>query len=172
MEKRKLILSGLYFFGWLVLFILPNRFYYQQGDSQLVVVFLMCFLALPTILFFALKEFNISDKNVKTITYASGFLVIPFIFFIKSEGQNELENYQKETKGLVTKAWMHSRYKKIAAWTVNVRYVVNNETYKISFKKDRNKILSRGDTVTIIYSSKTPAISEIKELEKYYKKSD
>lgn len=127
------------------------------------------FILLPYILYTGITKNGIKPDKAKLISYGSIFLAIPFILIVNKEDEIELEKYKKYESGIITDTNISSR-KSGSVWMVQATYKVNNEILKTSFKRDKNKILLKGDTVNIIYSSKTPQMSEIKELVEYYGK--
>ncbi len=176
MEKEKNInkigLPILYISFWIILYKLPRGMWYDGGDNGIEgwLIGIIGFLILPFLLFKSLRKIGLSKEPSKALAYSSVFLMIPFVLLIGSEDNKEMEFFQEETIGIVNKAWMMNRRKRRSTWAVQAKYRVNGEIYQTSTKDDIDKILSLGDTVTIIYSSKTPQMHEIKELKEYYGK--
>ena len=176
MEKEKFVnkidLPILYISIWVILYNLPREIYHVGGNNGIEgwLLGITTFLILPFLLFKTLRRNGFSKDSSKGLAYGSVFLMFPFVLLIQSEDDKELEIYQKETIGIINKAWMMNRRKKKSIWAVQAEYKIEGKTYQTSSKDDKDMTLSLGDTVTIIYSSKTPQMHEIKELKQYYGK--
>ena len=173
MEKEKFInkigLPILYISIWVILYCLPREIYHVQGIEGWLLL-ITIFLILPGLLFKILRRNGFSEDSSKKLAYGSVFLIFPFMLLIVFEDDKELEIYQKETIGIVNKTWIMNQRRKRSNRVVQAEYKIEGKTYQTSPEKDEDMILRFGDTVTIIYSSKTPQIHEIKELKQYYGK--
>ncbi|KAA5827793.1 hypothetical protein FPF71_02855 [Algibacter amylolyticus] len=96
----------------------------------------------------------------------SVFLGIPFGLFLSFQSECELEEYGKMTYGIIDEAWLFIRKSRTDVWSVRAKYKVGNKTFYTSTKENSEKTFFEGDTITIIYSEKTPQMSEIVELKK------
>jgi len=162
-DIARILLPVFYMLGWLFLYYVPRKFYYIAG-IQGFLIGLIIFLILPILLYLSLRKNNISINWSKGLAYGSMLLVIPFYLLISKEDSRELENYKKETISTVSGTWIITDKKRKDTRMVSAKYKVNNQTYKVE-EEDNMHRLTIGDTVTIIYSSKTPEISKIKELD-------
>jgi hypothetical protein len=100
------------------------------------------------------------------LTFLSVFLGIPFGIWLGIQSDKELLDNGIQTTGIIYKSWNLRRKSRADVWSVRAKYIVNNKYYRTSTKDNLEKTLFEGDTVTIIYSSKTPQMSEILELNK------
>lgn len=172
-EKEKYILIGIpiiYLSTWILMYILPRKVFHVPSSAGVEgwLVFFLIFFILPLLLFIFLITMGVSSENSKGFAYGSVFLAIPFMLLIKYEDDIEMEKYKLETTGVVSRAWIRKQKNRSRIWNVQATYQVSNRSYTTSSKNDEHMILSVGDTVTILYSSKTPEMSQIKELVDYY----
>lgn len=174
LNRNKISFSILYLIGWVLLYCLPRRFYNVGGDNGYEgwLLFIIMFIILPFILYNALLSFKFKTEVAKCIALVSIFFTLPFVLIIDKEDTAELDSFKTETIGIVSKAWIVKRKRRSPVWNIQAIYDINGKSYRTSSKYDKDKTLALGDTVTIIYSSKTPENSEIKELINYYNKSD
>jgi len=165
---NKIVLPLFYLVCWIIVYLLPRKLFHISGIGGWLIFIIFIFL-LPFCLYKILLRNGLKKENSKGFAYFSIFFIIPFMLFVEKEDKIELKKYRKETIGVINKASMRSRRKSSKIWKVNAIFKVKNKKYQTSSKDDKDKILSIGDTVLIIYSSKTPEINEIKELTDYYK---
>jgi hypothetical protein len=167
----RIILPASYVVAWVSIYFLPRRMFNLGGDNGVEpwILFLVFFFGLPLLLRFILKKNGIAGNKLKGIVYGSVFLAIPFVLFIDSEDNEELKTNGVQTVGIIYKAWLRTQLRRAPTWSVQATYSVDRTTYRTSTKDDADKTLQSGDTVVVVYSSKTPEISEIKELLEYYK---
>ena len=163
---RKILYLIIYILIWIILYSIPRSYFHVAGNSNLypVLFFILIILILPLILSEALLKFKVTENLSTKISLASIALIIPFTLIVMNEDDNELEKYGKETKGVIYKAWFNRTAKRGEHWSVQAKYIVDEKIYRTSTKRDKHRILKKGDTVIIIYSSKTPQMNEIKEL--------
>jgi len=142
-SKKSIIIFTLYISIWILLYFLPRTYMHIGG----------------------------TDGITPWLLFATIFFLLPYLLYtgIIKKGINPKEKYKKYESGIITDTNITSR-KSGSVWTVQATYKVNNKILKTSFKRDKNKTLLKGDTINIIYSSKTPQMSEIKELIEYYGK--
>jgi len=170
--KIKYILGILYISIWIMLYFLPREFMHVGGKDGIEpwLIFGLTFFILPFILFKILKDCQIKHEQAKGWAFGSVFLIAPFIMLINKEDKIEFEKYKTENIGVITEAHVVHRRKRRSIWNVQAEYKIGGELFKTSYKEDEDKILTKGDTVTILYSSKTPQLSEILELINHYEK--
>ncbi len=173
-NRNKISFPLLYLIGWVLLYCLPRRFYNVGGDNGYEgwLLFIIMFIILPIILYKALLSNKIKAEIAKCIALGSIFFAIPFILIIDKEETAELDSFKTETIGIVSKAWTVKRKHRSPVWNIQASYNVNGKSYRSSSKDDKDKTLALGDTVTIIYSSKTPENCDIKELIEFYNKNE
>ena len=162
---KRTILPILYISIWAMMLILPRGFFLSEGVSTIMGWgdFVIVFLFLPFLLYLALKKNGVSKNLSKGIVYGSLFLFIPYIIFIGFIEEKEIQQFRKETIGITIHTYM-VRYKRgRTLQNIQVKYKVGGKEYQTT-AADPNEIYNVGDTVTIIYSTKTPEISRIKEL--------
>ncbi len=161
-----------YVLAWVGVYSLPRRMFNIGGDNGIEpwILLAIFFIGLPLFLRFILKQNGFFGDTLKAIVYGSVFLAIPFVILIHSEDNEELKKYGVQTTGVIDKAWLVTQKNRGSTWSVKAKYVVNGICYHTTTQDDDNKTLQYGDTVVVIYSSKTPEMSEIKELKEYYKK--
>lgn len=134
---------------------------YNSGiDSK--IIFYVIFLGLPVILFNIFNLAGVKNKAARFLSYSSAFLILPYTLMVDNLREFELDTNRNYTIGIVKEAWMR-RIKSRHEWTVNAVYQVNDIEYVTSDKVDDTEKLNVGDTVTIIYSSNIPEVSEILE---------
>lgn len=167
----RIILPTSYVLAWVSIYFLPRRIFNVGGDNgaESWILFAVFFFGLPLLLRFILKKNGIAGVKLKAIVYGSVFLAIPFVLFLDSEDNEELKTNGVQTVGVIDKAWLRTQRRQTPTWSVQATYSVNGTSYRTSTKEDADKTLQSGDTVVVVYSSKTPEISEIKELLEYYK---
>ncbi|WP_106795172.1 hypothetical protein [Aquimarina sp. Aq78] len=157
----------LYLLIWgCILFGLPKEVFYSGEGIMRWIVFGGIFFILPYVLFKSLELTSLAKKTRSGIAIASVFLGIPFGLWLGIQSKAELKSNGNTTIGIIKKAWMVKRRNQADVWSVQAYYNVNNKPYKTSTKENPEKSLSKGDTVTILYSKTTPQMSEILELEK------
>jgi hypothetical protein len=127
--------------------------------------FLFAFLLF---LYTILKRNAVSANAAKLSALSSIFLALAFTIIISHEDAKELTTYRKETIGIINKSWLKTYRRRSAVWNVQATYAVNGVRYQTASKDDKDETLMYGDTVTVVYSSRTPEISEIKELLEQY----
>lgn len=86
---------------------------------------------------------------------------MPFGLFLNLSAQQELKEYGVKTHGTITKAWLWVRRSRTDVWSVQATYKVGDKIYRTSTKENPEKSLFKGDTVMVIYATKTPELSEI-----------
>ena len=167
---NRIIWPAVYISAWVIIYFLPRRMFHIGGDNgaEPWITFALFFFGLPLLLRFVLKRNGLTGDKLKAIVYGSVFLTIPFVFFISAEDNEELKTYGVQTKGVIDKAWLRTQRNQTDTWSVQATYSVNGKIYRTSTKADRDETLHLGDTVMVIYSSRTPEMSEIKELTEYY----
>ena len=167
---NRVILPVAYLSSWLALYLMPRRIFSVGGDNSVGpwFIFGIVFLVLPALLRLILIRNGIAGDKLKGIVYGSVFLAIPFGLVLKSESKNELEMYGIETVGIIDEAWIRNPRKRSSVWSVKATYYVKGKEYHTSTKDDVDRVLKDGDTVTVIYSLKTPEMSQIKDLIQYY----
>lgn len=155
---------------WVSLYFVPRRVYHVGGDNNLEpwILFAVFFIVLPLVLYSALRSYNIAAKTRTLAAMASVFLVLPFVWITSTVDDQELSQYRKETTGIIVKAWLNDKRKQSDIWSVQAVYHVNGRRYQTPTNEDRDRTLENGDTVSVVYSSRTPEISEIRELQVYY----
>tara|TARA_B100001179_G_scaffold227394_1_gene209877 strand:- start:1238 stop:1678 length:441 start_codon:yes stop_codon:yes gene_type:complete len=146
--------------------VTPKDVIYSGEGIMRWIIFGAIFFILPYLLYKSVEKTELTKKVKKGIAYLSVFLGIPFGLFLNSQSERELNNYGKETYGIIDKAWLLVRRKRTDVWSVRAKYNVGNKTFYTSTKENPEKTLFAGDTITIIYSEKTPQMSEIMELKK------
>jgi len=168
---NRIILPTCYVLAWLIIYFLPRRMFNVGGDNgaESWIIFGVFFFGLPLLLRFILKRNEVTGDKLKAIVYGSVFLAIPFVLLISSEDERELKRYGLQTTAVIDKAWLRTQRGRTPTWSVQATYKVGGTIYRTSTKDDADETLQTGDTVTVLYSSKTPEISEIKELLDYYK---
>ena len=165
--KSTLTFSLLYLLVWSsILFLTPKDVLYSGEGIMRWIIFGAIFFILPYLLYKSIEKTRLTKKAKKGIAYMSVFLGIPFGLFLSSQSERELEDYGKETYGIIDKAWLLVRKSRTDVWSVRAKYNVGNKTFYTSTKENPEKTLFEGDTITIIYSEKTPQMSEIMELKK------
>jgi hypothetical protein len=89
--------------------------------------------------------------------------IIAFIFCTRLEAgisdEKELRLYGAITQGVIFRKWKHRHM-----FLVKIEYHINGNRYETDAKVDRKNIFSENDKVTILYSTRNPYISLIKEL--------
>ena len=167
----RIILPTCYVLAWVIIYFLPRRMFNVGGDNgaESWILFGVLFFGLPLLLQFILKRNEITGDKLKVIVYGSVFLAIPLVLLISSEDERELKRYGLQTTAVIDKAWLSTQRRRTPIWSVQATYRVGEIVYRSSTKDDADETLQAGDTVTVIYSSKTPEICEIKELLDYYK---
>lgn len=134
---------------------------YNSGIESKI-IFYVIFLGLPVILFNIFNLAGVKNKAARFLSYSSAFLILPYTLMVDNLREFELDTNRNYTIGIVKEAWMR-RIKSRHEWTVNAVYQVNDIEYVTSDKVDDTEKLNVGDTVTIIYSSNIPEVSEILE---------
>jgi hypothetical protein len=139
----------------------PIRAFHIGGDNSFEgwILYISMFLVLPFLLYLSLKRNGINIKASKGLAYGSVFLAYLFSLLNDSEEQKDFEIYKKETIGTISEAWMIKQYKGGNIWSVQAKYEVGGKSFQAATKDDINRTLNIGDTVTVIYSSKTPEMS-------------
>jgi hypothetical protein len=168
-EKQKIknyLFPCFYILGWIGLFSLPNNIFHEGEGILRWLPFLLIFIVFPSILFKALEKLNLEEDLKLTIAIGSVFLGIPFGIIMGEIADKEIEIYGEETTGIIEDAWLMTRKSRSSIWAVNAKYIVNGKNFKTSTKENKERTYTKGDTITIIYSKKTPQLSEIKELMK------
>jgi hypothetical protein len=95
--------------------------------------------------------------------------IIAFVFCILLKGslglsdKEELGLYGTTAQGAIYRTWQHRHLRFVRA-----EYHINGKRYETDSKPDHNHILSENDKVTIIYSTRYPLVSIIKELEDHF----
>ncbi len=165
--KLTLIFAILYFFVWSsILFLTPKDVFYSGEGIMRWIIFGAIFFLLPYLLYKSIEKTTLTEKAKKGIAYLSVFLGIPFGLFLSSQSERELKDYGKVTYGIIDEAWLLVRKNRNDVWSVRAKYSVGNKTFYTPTKENPEKTLFKGDTITIIYSQKTPQMSKIKELKK------
>ena len=167
--RNKILLPLSYLILWILIFLIPNKFIFG-GDNEIRgwIIVISMFIVIPFYLFKILRINNLHYEVSKTIALGSAFLIFPWFIWKKAEAKNELRLHQKEIIGVINKSYSVERRKKPSVWSVQAQYVIDGKIYTTSRKEDKDRILIRGDSVTVIYSEITPEISEIKEIMEYY----
>jgi len=165
--KSTLTFAILYLFVWSsILFLTPKDVFHSGEGIMRWIIFGAIFFLLPYLLYKSIEKTTLTKIAKKGIAYLSVFLGIPFGLFLSSQSERELEDYGKETYGIIDQAWLLVRKSRTDVWSVRAKYNVGNKTFHTSTKENPEKTLFEGDTITIIYSEKTPQMSEIIELKK------
>lgn len=165
MKIQHLIYPTLYIGTWLtILFLIPDEVHYSGTGLLRWVVFGSIFLMLPFLLNKSLAGTLLPENARVAITFASVFLGIPFAIWLGNRAESELLQNGNRTQGIIVKAWEAHYKSRQDEWLVQAKYRVGNEYYRTSSKTDDNRTLFEGDTVTVIYSERTPQLSEIQEL--------
>jgi len=167
MKIQHLIYPSLYIGTWLtILFLFPDEAFYSGTGILRWVVYGLILSLLPFFIYKSLSPTHIVEKAKVTITFASVFLGIPFAIYLGNRAESELLIHGNRTQGIIVKAWETHYKSQQDEWLVQAKYRVGNKYYQTSSKTDDNRTLSEGDTVTVIYSERTPQLSEIQELAK------
>lgn len=122
-------------------------------------IMLILMVLLPYILFRILTAFGV-EKNNKwySITITAFLFMIVYMMWTSKIDAQRLNNDGQETTGVVYEAWT-SRRKHL----VRIKYTVGWEDFTTFSDTDHKKVLSVGDTVTIIYWRGNPDLYKIKE---------
>jgi len=112
----------------------------------------------------SIENLNYQKSILQALALSTVFLGIPFGIYLSESADNEIAEYKRSTVGVINKAWLDKRGGS-EVWSVRATYKVDGESYSTSTKENRDKTIFLNDTVTIIYSKKTPQMSEIHELE-------
>jgi hypothetical protein len=160
---RKWILVTIYLGTWLL--IIPDNLpgFILYDKSRFILIGFACVLAigLPFLLYHILTEFEINQMAGKGIAYTSIFLLVPYGLWTGEIDDKRLGENNSHTWGIVYDKW-RSKGKPL----LRAKFKVDNKEYVTFSKTDHYDIFSIGDTVTIIYWTKDPELSKIKELEK------
>ena len=163
--NKNLLFPILYATIWVfILFLIPKSILYSGTGILRWVVFAAIFVLLPYLLNKSLQLVSISEGARTALTFLSVFLGIPFGIWLGIQSDKELLNNGRRTFGVVERAWNLERKSRADVWAITAKYVVNNKYYRTSTKENPEKTLFEGDTVTILYSKRTPEMSEIIEL--------
>lgn len=164
---QRLLYPILYIGTWLtILFLIPNEVHYSGTGMLRWVVFGLIFFILPFLLYKSLTPISIPENARVAIIFASVFLGIPFAIWLGNRAETELLQNGNRTQGIIVKAWEQHYKSRQDEWLVQAKYRVGNKYFRTSSKTDDKRTLSEGDTVTVIYSERTPQLSEIQELTK------
>jgi hypothetical protein len=108
---------------------------------------------------------NLQGLSILFIVKIVFAAIVAFIFCTRLEAiiglsdEKELELYGATTQGVIYRKWQYRHLCFIRA-----EYHINGTRYETDSKPDRKNLFSENDTVTIIYSTRYPLISTIKEL--------
>lgn len=162
----KLLLPLLYLAGWVFLYQLPRGLYYKDGglaSPASMLIALMLFV-LPFLAYIIFSGNAYPRRRAKELAFGSLFLSIPFMLLIKYQDTSRFYVERETVRGIISKAELVPRYKKQDVWSVKAKYKVRGRFYETSFRADPKRTLSRGDTVWIDYTPKTPENSKIRGL--------
>ena len=160
LTKRGILIST-YVLYWLFLYYGLPREIYHMGHGLLRWFPAISILLILPILFFYIVRRTIATLFAMILAANSVFLAIPFTLIMGAEDGKEFNKNNLETNGVITKSVYDKRNSK---WNVFATYYVDGRKYTTSAKEDKFGLLQMDDEVTIIYSTKVPQMSKIKEL--------
>ena len=152
----------------MLLYNLPRRVFHTNNRLEESIIGITALFILPYLFYFIARKNKVNKESSEILAYSSILLFFLFLFIIYLEDKKELEIYQKETIGIINKAWRPRSRRSYSDYQVQASYIINGKLYQTTSREDEDRILTYGDTITIIYSSKTPENCKIKELEEYY----